>query len=201
MNILAGKLLFAGSAQVARVLVMNGAGHVCAESLSDDEGRWRLECAEEPEWVLAYTFEEGIAAVVKPAHESEHMNIPLGHVCSVICDGADAYVEFALNPIYIDDMSDAHTSAMHWQADGNIRLYVAHWSCAPTPRALYLQTGRYRLSGGSYTLHPGSEPGMRLTSVSVGNNAIQPNAAGEMEFDINSAEQIVIRFGRARGDE
>lgn len=177
---------------LARVLALSPDGRVCGETQTDGAGRWRIDCAAEVSSLIAHTFREGIVAVEVSASRGA-LALPQGHPCSVECAEADDAVRFWIDPVQLDTVSAGHLAALHWQAGGVIRLHVAEWPCAPM-QAIRLQTGRYRVAGGSIALHSGGPPGRRLSGVTVDGADAAATDLGGFEFEIAGSARIVLTF-------
>ena len=191
----------AGRGRKARIAGLAADHSARAMTNSDDSGRWQLLRDTTVTTVVGVWSEEGIAAISAVATADVRLVLPRTMTCRFDFEGAGSNTQIWLDPVQIDHFDDALIAALHAGPERSIVLHVGSFD-AIANRALQLQPGRYRFSGGRIALHPGGEPGLAVSEVvDLSNGQPLAREAGDRLLDIRQDGHYRVSFTALSGAE
>jgi hypothetical protein len=160
------------------------------------KGRWQLP-SDDAVTLVGVRTEDGIAATSSVAAPGAALVLPRTMTCQFEFDGRATNSQIWLDPLQLDQCDDTLLPALRAGPAGLVLLHVGSFD-ATAHRALQLQGGRYRLSGGRIAIHPGADPGLVVGEViDLANGQPLARDAGDWLLQIRSDGRYRVRFSVA----
>jgi hypothetical protein len=189
----------AGRGCRARIAGLASDGSARVTTNSDDAGRWQLPEDDAVTTLVGVWNEDGIAATSAVAAPDAALVLPRTLTCSFDFDGGAPYTQIWLDPLKLDQLDDTLLPALRAGQAGSIVLHVGSFD-ASARRALQLQAGRYKFSGGRIAIHPGGDPSLAVSEViDLSNGQPLAREAGDWLLQIRQDGRYRVRFSAAPG--
>jgi hypothetical protein len=161
-------------------------------------GLWSLETEARPDWIVAQCGEKAVGAAVIAPDEAARLELP-ELVKLDLEQGSEETVTAWVDPIELIGFPSDLVWSLFVQADSVVKLHVAELALPPRGRraTVFVQRGRYRLSGGTVSLRPsiGAHP-MQLVSVTDVTSGVRiVSREGVAILDVQGPSRYGLDFG------
>jgi hypothetical protein len=142
-----------GHDELDRVVALGEGRTVLAEFPVAPDHRWTFEFEGQRSAVVGQLKGRRIAAAFAHTEAADEISIPDLVQIDFQFEPPSANAALWIDPVALDGFPDAFLWALRSHADGSVDLHVGEFT-ASKPLTLWLQRGKYRISGGCFSLRP-----------------------------------------------
>lgn len=136
----------------ARVVAVGAGKKILDEADVDADGRWSLEVADQVEWIVAQTTGSRLTEVAARPEETMELFFPEPVPVELLVEGSDGPAALWIDPMRIEEFPDELLWVLHAHPGNIVDLHQLELELAAPATRLEIQRGRYRLSGGRFSI-------------------------------------------------
>jgi hypothetical protein len=179
-----------------RVAAVGGLKTIIDEADADSDGRWVLTMTDAVEWIVAQTRGSKTVAIAARPKDTMELVFPEPVAVELLVEESDGPVALWIDPLRIEDFPDELLWVLRAHPGNVVDLHQLELELAAPATTLEIQRGRYRLSGGRFSISDEIiNTNLKLVRVlEQKTGTISEANDGAFEVDILQSSHLLLTF-------